>query len=564
MTDVSMVSQAEVINPGIEATRLFLQTMLVVDNEASYRESLAPAAQPAKTPTPRRMKATSPDVPVIPPTQPNGKGLDVKALVDNALKEGIICSVMKPASDDDLLSTIKQAAEVADILCLDWEMDDNGERACELIKTILQYDSDQDGALRYIAIYTGQKTVANVCNKVFDIFHEMPIALIKKEVLIEGSNIRISFFVKKSHVTGVPDHLQCLLVDEKDLPKTLINDFSNFANGIMPNVALASIASIRKSTHHLLAKFNADMDGPLFTHRAQIPVQEEADRYPSDLVSAEIRSILSKSLIDSQFSSISAIRKRIETHPLNTENKLIFKYKTKKSEVKQCELPIESIYKFLESGIDGHFQKEKDERNIQIDIGKSDFKKQFTNIFTTDFDKSDKVNIAFLKLTSTRCDLKAHDYADPIKVPSLSLGTVIKCIDNKVLLCIQPSCDSVRIKSATNFIFLPMKKATDPDVKSPQFVIHDLETSEDIKLEADCQAFQIKAIEFSPAEGPSEVVKANFDATAKNYFFQATDKTKYDWIGELKREYAQKIAQIVANNLARLGLNEFEPERHES
>ncbi|MCJ7623604.1 MAG: hypothetical protein MUO76_08865, partial [Anaerolineaceae bacterium] len=70
----------------------------------------------------------------------------------------------------------------------------------------------------------------------------------------------------------------------------------------------------------------------------------------------------------------------------------------------------------------------------------------------------------------------------------------------------------------------------------------------------DIKPHELRTILFTPGENETIL------STKKNSQFSFTDKSKqeYVWIGELKREHAQRIANQFAAEIARVGLDESE------
>jgi len=110
----------------------------------------------------------------------------------------------------------------------------------------------------------------------------------------------------------VPENLKKYHVAEEALPQRLINEFAKLSDGILPNVAMASIAAIRNATHHILAKFHSGMDGPFLTHRALLTIPQEAVTYAENLIASEFQSILSVKKTGERFADLPSIKKRLE------------------------------------------------------------------------------------------------------------------------------------------------------------------------------------------------------------------------------------------------------------
>ena len=161
----------------------------------------------------------------------------------------------------------------------------------ELIRWIAKDDQRVGGKLRLIAVYTGEGDLGGLRAEVYQFLLDAGVVTSKDDdgaLALVGSHIRIVFLNKHhSRLDGLVNTVQ-----EADLPGRLVHEFSTMSVGIMPGVAMASVAAIREGTHHLLAKFSPDLDGALAAHRAMIPTPEDAETYASDLVAEEIRAIL--------------------------------------------------------------------------------------------------------------------------------------------------------------------------------------------------------------------------------------------------------------------------------
>ena len=81
--------------------------------------------------------------------------MNQKALIDSALKLGLVCAVVKPEREQNIAKSVAKAAERADIVSLDWQMNDDGDKALSIIDEIMRRDKKRGGRLRLIAIYTG-------------------------------------------------------------------------------------------------------------------------------------------------------------------------------------------------------------------------------------------------------------------------------------------------------------------------------------------------------------------------------------------------------------------------
>ena len=288
---------------SVQNVARFLQTVVVVDDKARHRpppangddSSFSSTAETGnETPIGAHANLVSP--------QPDAAGslvdpedLDAKALVDGFAKEGIACTVLCPYSEDNVVTQVTKVAELADIVVLDWILDrDNGERTTKLIRKLISEESGPD-RIRLIAIYTGERDLRTITNKVSDElsahFGEAPIQPSEFEA-VKGP-VRIAVFGKEH--TPVPSEDTCLtdrIVDISELPNRLIYEFAEMTTGLLPNVAIAGLSEIRAQTHRLLTKFSSSLDPAYLGHRLLIPHPSDAEEEVVAMLVAEVLSIL--------------------------------------------------------------------------------------------------------------------------------------------------------------------------------------------------------------------------------------------------------------------------------
>jgi hypothetical protein len=127
----------------------------------------------------------------------------------------------------------------------------------------------------------------------------------------------------------------------------------------------------------------------------------------------------------------------------------------------------------------------------------------------------------------------------------LTLGSVLKVSndDSEYWLCLQPPCDSVRLKEKTEMLFLQLYKGNEGNA---DFVIklHD-ETYRALSIKAPGKKPRLKTHVFS------------HDKDSGRILIRKLNK-KFQWVAELRPEKAQTIAQKVLTNASRIGLDEFE------
>ncbi len=127
----------------------------------------------------------------------------------------------------------------------------------------------------------------------------------------------------------------------------------------------------------------------------------------------------------------------------------------------------------------------------------------------------------------------------------LTLGSVlqVKNEDAEYMLCLQPECDSVRLKEKTAFLFLLLFKGSS---EKADFVIklHD-NTYQAFTIKLPQKKIRFKTFSFTPDKNSKRVLVNKLNE-------------KYKWVAELRPEKARMIAQKVLTNASRIGLDEFE------
>jgi hypothetical protein len=139
-------------------------------------------------------------------------------------------------------------------------------------------------------------------------------------------------------------------------------------------------------------------------------------------------------------------------------------------------------------------------------------------------------------------------------VPQLTMGTIVKEMADdgpSYWICVQPRCDCVRIGSKRVFPFLPLKVTSEGN-----FDITLKEEDGYIRLLHRKKPYDLRMIKFEPLKRDNGVVTAKKDG--ENYYFQDTSRHKYIWVGELRRENAQRLSNQFAATLSRVGLDESE------
>ena len=522
-----------------EVVKRFLQTAVVLDDGAFLRPL---ATAPVRVNAPDRM-ATIPDdeeddtpFPVGNPKQPDYP-LDTQVLTEGFAKHGIICAVLGPAINDDSISVTLSACRRADILVLDWQINgDNGKMAMEIIRYLKGEDEKMGGRMRLIAIYTGERDLGRICKVALDGLSGLAVAPLQgnDQVLI-GSYSRITFIHKG------PTSERGGIVDEGDLSEQLIAEFVEMGKGILTNVALSCIAAIRDATHQILARFRPDLDAPYLTHRILLETPEDAENFAVDLLVSEFSAILQGQEIGAQYANRDAIQAALSDFERQGKQ-----FQLMESEKDSKEITHNDLMNLIDSGPEGLAQIPG------IRSGKGQQHRLHERLYlllSEEREEGIALHSEFARLSNRIREplTVARDYQ-----AQLSLGTVVKRTDtDEYLICIQPLCDALRLSIATPFIFASL--SIDDDMFN--VVVRDLVGSKDIRLKLDSKASKIQSVEFEPDPEARRVLSSSNSACRA---FKSTTQQEFIWICDLRIPIAQRFVHLIASDLSRIGLDEFE------
>jgi hypothetical protein len=167
----------------------------------------------------------------------------------------------------------------------------------------------------------------------------------------------------------------------------------------------------------------------------------------------------------------------------------------------------------------------------------------------------------FAALTGVKAHPGSHQYADGKRFPKLGLGTIVMDRDETYLLCLQASCDSVRIDVPRAFLFVPLEVAA---VEKPDHVVpikRRGQPPEFIGLLMNKRSYADTVAFRFGADRKSLTVRAEKIQRRSGLFFKTEDGQVFKWIADLKQRRALRTAQQLGQDLSRLGFDEFEPFR---
>lgn len=546
-----------------EVARRFLQTVVIVDDEA-YTE---PAQSPGvlKTPTRHTVGSRPSTTASESPTSAAGEmeekaakkvepddgshSLATRTLVESFSRQGLICAVVAPRPDTDPsdIDIVAPSVKRTDIVILDWRLNgDKGQRTLSILESILKGDAGE--RLRLIAIYTGEQGISEIGQIIVERCAESEWKFEGDEHNVELSYRHCRIVIYSKSVLPVESGLPNRTLSESDLPDALIEDFSAMAQGLLPNIALMSLAAIRENVHKVLDRFDAKLDPALLTHRACLPVPDDSQQHMVSQLASELHAIMDDAVATDEPAGMDAIKEWLD-FSLGADKEVDFGERGKASRDQAIAL--------LEKGLD---------KTEDLDISRTKRKTVFrflTRGFSNNENPDHQLDHQLAWMFNFRIVFNAPS-------PILQLGTVLQKpsdanagdanasdANGSYFLCMRPRCDSVRLKKKTAFLLLPL--LTEPKPNSVQLVLRrDRDTYQRVSV---CmETSQWLLVNFVPDENSGSVVaKGSYPC----FYFIDEKCDRFRWLGELKAEFAQRVAQDFAAGLSRVPINNSEWLRRE-
>ncbi len=603
----------------LEATQQFLQTVVVIDNEAVFQlevkeddgaqqelPDVTPPADGALT------KATSDEEsPAQTPKQdndgdevadePSPNILYAKPLIDSFADSGIVCSVMRPDPDEEqVVQRAIAVATAADILVVDWMLgkaegseDPEDLRAREIIKGVIEKDLEKRGRLRLIAVYTAEDNPLDILETLHEHIKDLQFPdgkITKATATLSLSNrfLKIVVLLKPEVGEHVPGNTP---IEPSALPVELQKLFSKLNYGLLPSITLRAIAAIREETHHLLAVLHKDLDAALVGHRCLLPEPRDGEEFCEDLVAGEIRSILAMGGIGAQYGGQQANKTWIGAHIEKGTPLVYTKFQADR----------ELVFSLVEKGQKGHKKffnalkldwldrtldanpelKDKAGNDINIEEIKklieqgslgvlSQFNvpgigaKDMPQILGGSEKKGKQTNFDFSRLCSFKREAVGLRKPTENWMPRLTLGTLLQRKDNgenTFLLCLQPRCESVRLEKGEkrSFPFLVIAKG-----KGGDFICFNGfdEAGEVVEksLHYEAKPKNQTVFEFESSEG-DVIISQKED---KRFTFTDTSgDNEFIWLGDLKDVFVQNIADTLSAVVGSVGFNPYEWQRRQ-
>ena len=509
----------------------FLLTAVIVDDQAQISESPTPTELLVKPD--RHTIGTAPDE-TPGNNEVTANSLDARTLVDSFAKQGLICAVIAPSENDpSTADTVMPVARRADMVILDWRLhQDDGEKTIGLLTHLLR--DGEATRLRLIAIYTGQYNLIEIGATLKE-----KLAQQGWDFQSDGQGVQLSYghcriVIYAKSRTPLGPELRDRAISEGDIPNRLIGDFADMTHGLLPSIALTSLAAVRKNAHKVLDSFSSELDPAFLAHRACLPVPDNSQQHIVNLLVSELHAIMDDASTQECPASIEAIREWLLSR---FGQEMIFEFGPKKK------LSFDKTVSLIQCGLD------------KSDIlSRKDFE-----ILSSRFQINGEASVELDQQLAWMFNFRTVSNSPP---PILQLGTALEKRNredgNALYLCMRPRCDSLRLQNAETFLLLPL---IDPVRDTIQLVLK-TEKDEYSRRSLCTSPSQWLLVEFAPDDSKKCVVAGK--GADGQFSFTSTNGTRFNWIGELKAEFAQRVAQHFASGLSRVATDNSEwLRRHE-
>lgn len=511
--------------------RSFLLTAVVVDDELSVHSD-QPVQSDLTKPgqgEPEQRGPTS----VHPRFRP-ARPLKVDPITWSFARRGMVCGVVSPQEGQESFDALIKAVARTDVVILDWRLSRRtGADALPLLKRILT--EDQPHRLRLIAFYTGERDHQAIRDKIVDGLSSLDAS--DREVSTADANGRsIDFGACRIVVYGKPGSFAPEaenIVKEKELADRLIADFSDMVEGLLPSLVLTALAAVRDNVHRVLERFGRDLDPAFLAHRACLPQPQESEQHIVEQIASELHGIMDDVIVRESPAGIQAIERWIRGRFQG--GTIVFG-----SDGGGKTMPDDEVLAMLEHGVEKkHGPLKKDGKDYHI----------LSHGFSGGAKNSRELD---RRLASAK--IFRQVVADTER--QLAIGTVVRRVGDKstTLLCVTPRCDSLRLTGKSSFLFLPL---SDPKSKTPQVVVPTGRDKPHRRMTISMNPSQWYMKDFEP-DPERQCVLARRSGPGQPFSFKDVSGKEYRWVGELKSEFAQSIAQAIAARMSRLPLNKSE------
>ena len=522
--------------------------------------------------------------------------LDIRTVSDAFAEAGLACAFVLPElntpDEEKIIKRSLSAASIADIVILDWYLKEKSSTLTQkILEQIARADCNSHGRLRLICIYTGQRTLGNV--------------------LMDAQGALKSGGLSASAIPGFPNAVKsknCVLMvlnkhetSANALPAAIIDAFTILSDGLVPSFALAAVGAIRNNMHHMLTRFDKDLDAAYIGNRLITDPPEDVAELMRDLLVNECDSSLTIDAVGEEFLASSAIKKWLgarhrapepmaakaapnQADPSQVIQKLIKQLSadrpnaaksyetdvatieslernlretlallkgkgrdapTKVTKLEHVSLPM--IEDLLEHGINDKGINPAPGAKLSVEIAEK-HRRHISAYLAGSVTASESSENKFSRLVGLRKEAFGGNgiALDAAVSPALTTGSILSFCEGaevgpvkpSYLLCLTPACDMLRLNGARAFSFIEAFESA----SAYNIVIKD-SGGKDIFLRFDTKLPEIRTFKFLPDLDRKRVVSRPVESHASGIFeFDSTSGLKFAWLGELR--YSRIVSEV--------------------
>lgn len=478
--------------------------------------------------------------------------LDAASLMNSFARYGILCSVIKPTkTGDNLVKDIISLAGAADVAILDWELERIEEKGCKsassescrlAILGIVREDQANNGRLRLIIIFSGTNG-PNAINELANTLADYQFKRVGINACeLQGPHSRIVFLQKPD--TTSPS---APVINYADLPQAVVKTFSELTSGLLQTAALQGITAIRDNTHHLLTVFDRDLDGAFLAQRALIPDPADAEDFFLDIFQEEIGALICRNGFKESLSAEKCSSWIDDKHIYSNDPKN--KKRMKRSLDHYCSSKLQGLFGLL--GRNGQYSNST---GADIDIANE----VLNVLYLSDNNKRRKGTERLSELSN----LYGVGSLTAAQVPRMQIGVLVreKLAENqqgRYLMCLQPLCDSVRLRDNTLFLFLILEELAPSGTGKFLDLYVPLLGESGVWLDVNPSPKKLISFAFSP-KSKNKITYVEAARVGNERLFYSQDGQVFQWVASVKLGKAQRLASQLAARLHTLGVDEFE------
>lgn len=498
--------------------------------------------------------------------------LNIREISDAFAEQEIACAFVLPfdkdRDDTKIFRRIMAASIPADIVVIDWYLrDKNPALTKRVLAAIAEKDAAEKGRLRLICVYTGQPDTEVVT---MDSVAALLAGGLKSDKVDEAAGCAYG----KHH---------CLLVLNKqdvhgaDLPIKILEALTELSDGILPAFALAAVAAVRRNVHHIITRFSSDLDAAYVANRLITDPPAEVAELLRELFISECDTALGLEQVADHFLSDDQIKNWFVSReqPITAPNfqvtieKVTAGGKTV-AEGRTINIDTKFLHTLLTEGItDG---------SINTEHGLVNFPESLRGKVSASLHKKEDNpdgERRFARFAALKREAFGNTKltSDENWTPSLTLGTLlsqkielpangeggeVKTI-TKYYYCLTPSCDTIRIKgSERNFLLLELEEGKG----NANLIVLEKEGRQK-KLFINPKPIRIQTFNFKGNEETGRVQATMVEEAGLSnpmFVFNTTGEPsiKFLWLGEVRRNRANRDMAELNRNWLRLGIKDSE------